>query len=174
MSEEIYKSIPGYEQIYQASNLGKIRSLDRFVPSGNNRMVFLKGRVLKQAVGSTGRYHVALNKCGVQKTKKVHQLVAMAFLNHKPNGYKLVVNHINHDPLDNRVENLEIVTHRKNANRKHLKSSSQYTGVSWTEHNKKWRSIIVIDKKNVHLGYYVNELGASLAYDKALLNLKET
>ena len=61
---------------------------------------------------------------------------------------KLVVNHINNNKLDNRLENIEIVTSRENSNLKHIKSSSKYVGVSWCKkRNGKWHSSITFKKK---------------------------
>jgi hypothetical protein len=105
------------------------------------------------------------------KTRTVHQLVAGAFLNHKPSRYELVINHKDFNRSNNNVDNLEIVTTRENANQKHLKSSSQYTGVSWDKNRNKWSSQIVINKKLKFLGRFINELDASKAYQKALKDL---
>jgi len=117
---EIYKDVIGYEGIYQVSNLGNVKSLK-----------FNKEKVLKTYKNTYGYPSIGLRINGLAKIKQVHQLVAESFLNHKSFGMELVVNHIDFDRANNRVENLEIVTHRENANQKHLKSSSEYTGVSW-------------------------------------------
>lgn len=106
------------------------------------------------------------------KTRKVHQLVAESFLNHTKCGYNLVVNHINLNPQDNCVDNLEIVTQRDNANKKHIISTSKYTGVCWSKEKRKWRASINLKYKQSHLGYFNNEYEAHLAYEKALSEIK--
>ena len=158
--KEIFKSVKGYDGIYEVSNLGNVKSLK-----------FGKERILKSGVNSNGYLSVNLHKDSKQKTKKIHQLVAGAFLNHTPNGHNLVVNHIDFNKQNNKVNNLEIVTNRQNTNLKHIKSSSSYVGVSWSKTNKKWRSRIVINGKQKHLGFFTNELEASKAYQTALNNL---
>ena len=102
--KEIWKDIPNYEGYYQVSNLGRVNSLK------NNKTK--KDKLLKISIGYDGYFNVGLSKDGVQKRYQVHQLVAIAFLNHKPNGFEKVVNHKNFDKLDNRVENLEIVSNK--------------------------------------------------------------
>ena len=92
----------------------------------------------------------------------------MAFLNHIPCGMKLVVNHKNFDRLDNRLENLEIVSNRENCNKKHIKSSSIYTGVSLEKNINKWQSKIKIKSQLIHLGYYKDEKQASEMYELAV------
>jgi len=161
---EIWKQIKDYPN-YEVSNLGSVKSLKREVWCvKNNSYSIIKERVLKPAVSKTGYLTVSISK----KTKKVHQLVAIAFLNHNPDGYKLVVNHINFIKSDNRLENLEIVTQRENSNRKHIKSSSSYTGVSLYKRTDIWLSTIFIDRKLKHLGYFKNEYDAHLAYQREL------
>lgn len=66
--------------------------------------------------------------------------------------FYFVVNHKDFDRQNNKLSNLEIVTHRENANRKHLKSTSKYVGVGWHKRIKKWQSRIVVKRKIIHLG----------------------
>lgn len=81
-----------------------------------------------------------------------------------------VVDHINNNPLDNRKANLRICTQTENLmNRKKQKTntSSIYKGVSWKKPNNKWSVQIRVNKKLKYIGYYDDELEASIAYDKA-------
>jgi hypothetical protein len=152
---EIWKDIKDYND-YQVSSLGNVKSLK------HNRE-----RLLKPGIGGSYKT-VALLKGGKQKSFSVHQLVAVAFLNHIPNGYELVVNHINLDKLDNRLENLELITHRENTNKKHLKSSSIFTGVSKHKPSNKWQVKIQLNGVNKTLGLFHCELEAATAYNNAL------
>jgi len=157
---EVFKDVKGYKGSYQVSNLGRVKSL--------NYRKTNKEKILKMSVAASGYHQLGLFKDGKRKTKTVHQLVAEAFLNHTPCGYKLVVNHIDLDKLNNKVSNLEIVTARENSNHKHLKSSSKYTGVAWHKRNKKWAAYIAINGKQKYLGYFTDEIEASNAYQLKL------
>ena len=159
MEVEIWKSIKDYPN-YEVSNLGNVKSLN-YRRSKNEKL-------LKPAISKTGYLNLTLRKDNKSKNYKVHQLCAMAFLNHKPCGMELVINHINFNRLDNRIENLEIVTTRENSNKKHMESISQYTGVSFKSSHKKWFAQIVVKKKLLFLGYFTNELEASQAYQNKL------
>lgn len=164
---EIWKDIPGYEGYYQVSNLGRIKSSER-ISYNHGKFPFLRReKILKLGV-CRGYLTVGLSRDGKGKNKTVHQIVAMAFLGHKPCGYEKVVNHINHIKTDNRVENLEIVSNRKNTNQKHLPSLSKYTGVTWHKGNKKWQASIIIDGKRLYLGQFEIEKEAAQAYLNAL------
>ena len=168
--DEIWKDIPNYEGYYQVSNLGNVRSIDRVIKNRKAEYL-LKGKDIKFLInggGYNGYFDVVLSKEGVQKRYRVHQLVAMAFLNHEPNGFKKVVNHKNFDKLDNRLENLEIISARENCNKKHLKSTSIYTGVSWEKNTNKWKSIITIKSQLIYLGRYEDEIQASEIYELAV------
>jgi hypothetical protein len=165
---EVWKDIPEYEGLYQVSNLGNVRSLDRVCDRGRK----LKGQVLKYALCGSGYFGVSLHKDNKRKTKNIHKLVAYAFLNHKSCGYKLVVNHIDRNRLNNNLYNLEIITQRENANRKHIKSSSKYVGVCWSNSSKQWKSSIRINGKQKHLGFFTDEKEAAQAYQKELNKIK--
>ena len=161
---EEFKSVKGYEGLYEVSNLGRIKSLSRLSFTGRK----LKEKILNPPINNRGYRKLHLSKNGKTKTRQVHQLVAESFLNHIVCGHILVVNHIDFNRTNNNVNNLEIVTQRENSNRKHIKHTSKYTGVHWSKPNRKWKSQININGKMKYLGYFVNELDASLAYEKEL------
>lgn len=115
--EEVWKPIPGYEGIYEASNLGRIRTANGKTTSNARYPVrvwqqrVLKPKVQTRSYGKQDQ-RVSLWKDGVESTQLVARLVAMSFL---PTPYdKLTVNHINGNPMDNRVENLEWCTLKEN------------------------------------------------------------
>jgi hypothetical protein len=155
--KEIFKDIIGYEGIYQVSNLGNVKSFKRN-----------KEKLLSPCAGKSGYKHFIAIKQNKRKTLKVHQEVAKCFLGHVQCGYNKVVNHINFNKTDNRVENLEIVTTRENSNKKHLKSSSDYIGVSFVKNSSKWCSRIVFNGVKINLGTFSNEKEAAKYYDDAL------
>ncbi len=141
MENEIWKEYPANTD-YSVSSLGRVKVKARLDKSGHKRI----GKILKNSLANHGYYNVKIE----QSTRTVHQLVAETFLGHKPDGMKLVVNHINFNQLDNKASNLEIVSQRQNSNQKHLNTSSKYTGVTWSKQSKQWISQIVIDsKKNI-------------------------
>lgn len=170
--EETWKDIPGYEGLYQASDLGRIKSLDRIVETSNMYSKLYKGTILKQTLGTTGYLTVKLNTDGKRKTRKVHQLIAMAFLSHKPCGHDKVINHKDFDKTNNNINNLEITTTRENIvhKTKTLNSSSIYTGVYIDKERGGWISSIFIEGKHKFLGRFESEKEASLCYEETLKN----
>jgi len=164
--EEIWKNIPNYENIYQVSNLGRVKSLDKYVNYSDGRIRFYKSKILKQSIGNGGYLFVGFDG----KSFKISQLVAMAFLSHKPYGMKKVVHHIDNDKTNNKVCNLEIVSQRKNSYTHHI-GTSKYTGVSWDSARNKWKSNIRINNKSKFLGRFNTEIEASMAYQNAINNL---
>ena len=158
---EVWKDIPEFEN-YQVSNLGNVRSLN-YNHTG-------KTKVLKKNIYQN-RYRVGLYKQDVYNLKSsISVLVARAFLNHKPCGHKLVVDHINNDCLNNKLYNLQVITHRLNTS-KDKKGTSKYAGVYWDKKRNIWKSQITISGKIKYLGRYVNEADASKAYQKELKRL---
>lgn len=168
--EEIWKTIEGFED-YQVSNLGRFKSLSKRVRKCYGFRV-TKSRVLKQCINGSGYYQVVFSSNSMPYTRQIHQLVAIAFLNHKQCGHKFVVNHKDFNKLNNNIDNLEIVTHRENSNRKHLKSTSEYTGVSWHKNKKKWVASICINGSSKHLGCFIYEIEAHNAYQNKLQEIK--
>lgn len=105
--EEQWKAIKGYEGYYEVSNLGRVRSLGNGL-THNKSMTYLRGG------NQDGYLIVILWKNGHGTNKRVHRLVAEAFI---PNPDNLPqINHKNEDKADNRVENLEWCSAKYNCN----------------------------------------------------------
>ena len=150
---EIFKDVPNYEGIYKVSNFGNVKSLK-----------WNKEVILKQGI-SNGYLAVNLRKENNSKSVKIHVLVAMAFLDFKPNYFEYVIDHKNGVRTDNRLENLQVITQRENIQKYH-KSKKGKIGVIWNEQTEKWCSRIFI-KKNIHLGLFEEEKDALKAYEIA-------
>lgn len=109
---EIWKPINKYEGIYEVSNLGRIRSLDRIINKANNKRQTIKGSIKKQTLNNKGYLKVTLWNNNKSETKEVQRIVAESFINNPKN--KKQVNHINGIKTDNNVNNLEWCTPREN------------------------------------------------------------
>ena len=106
---EIWKSIKGYEGLYEVSNMGQVRSLARYTT---------KGKILKQYVNKTNGYcYVSLSKNNKRSSKRVHCLVMRAF-NPLMNKKNLEIDHKDRNRLNNKLNNLEWVTHIENIHRR--------------------------------------------------------
>ena len=106
LEKEIWKDIPNYEGLYQASNLGRVKSLERSYRR--------KEKILKPQITSIGYYQVGLWKQSIVKRYLVHRLVWEAFNGTIPENMQ--VNHINEIKADNRLENLNLMTAKENCN----------------------------------------------------------
>ena len=115
MNQEKWKDINGYEGLYQVSNMGRVKSLERAVPSKNGSKRTIRERILKSRITPNGYSQVFLfNGRRKGKLLLVHRLVCEAF--HENPENKPEVNHINENKLDNRACNLEWVTRKENCN----------------------------------------------------------
>ena len=123
----LWREVKGYEGLYLVSDEGQIISLPRKVFNGRGEYI-REGRIMKPTL--RGREPimyacVELRKDNESNRVAIHRIVAEAFIDN-PNGYS-VINHIDHDTLNNRVENLEWCTQQYNNEYGHNKPVKQYT-----------------------------------------------
>lgn len=125
--EEVWKPVEGYEEFYQVSNMGRVRSIDRIVAKGW-RPYLKHGRVLAPQARQHGYLSVWLYTGDAKKQVSVHRLVAEAFCERKEGQDE--VNHLNENKQDNRAENLAWCTRSENCS----------YGEKLAESRKKWRN----------------------------------
>lgn len=138
---EKWKDIAGYEGLYQISNMGRVKSLERFKPNGQ----IVPEKIKTPSAKSNNYLALQLYKNNKPKNCYIHRLVAEAFIPNPQN--KETVNHINGDKHDNSVENLEWSTYTENNHH------ATQTGLNGTEHmrNKKGSMRILQYDENMNL-----------------------
>jgi hypothetical protein len=161
MMEE-FKEVPGYDGMYQISNFGTLKSFK----SGELKVI--KGCIRKK----DGRRLFGLYNGYNTKTVTAAVVIMMAFKSFKPCGNGLVVDHIDNDCTNDRLDNLQIISQRENLS-KDTVGTSEYVGVSWNVSKSKWRSQIRINKINLHLGSFIKEKEAGEMYQLALENIEK-
>lgn len=129
--EEIWKDIPNYDGLYQVSSLGRFKRITRCIVEKSGKRKVIKGRIIKTHEYTNGYIRVALCINGIEKQYIAHRIVAITFL--PQNSYENIeVNHKNEIKSDNRVENLEWVTHKYNCSygtrNKRAKEHSDFRG----------------------------------------------
>jgi hypothetical protein len=111
--EEAWLPVVGYEESYEVSNLGRVKSVARVVMRRNGTQQSVRERIRVQ-IPHRGQYlQVVLSADGVRVTHKAHRLVAAAFLGPEPEGEE--VRHLNGDGMQNNLDNLRYGTKKDNA-----------------------------------------------------------
>ena len=139
MNEEIWRPVVGYEGLYEVSNTGRVRSLDKY--DSMNR--FLRGRILRLFTDGLGYLRAQLYSNSKRKSFLVHRLVAQAFILNPDNLPQ--VNHRDENPSNDNVDNLEWCDGKYNVNygtridriRDIRLKNGTYTGLSKEEYRKK-------------------------------------
>lgn len=162
--EEIWKDVVNFKGYYKVSNLGNVKSVARVVYKSGKYKYNYKSKIMKQGTDNKGYKTVGLSKDNKSFPKKVHILVAESFLNHKPNGNMMVVDHINNDKSDNRLSNLRVVTNRENYIRSIKETKSGAVGVTLRK-NGNYSAKIKINNEVFCLGTFKTVEEASKVYN---------
>jgi hypothetical protein len=115
----------------------------------------------KEIISRTGYKVLHLWHEKKQKIYKIHRLVAHVYLGMDLEYNGLDVDHIDRNPLNNDVSNLRVITHQKNG------FNTDAKGYHWATREKKWRAKIMLNGKDIHIGYFDNEEEARQAYLRA-------
>ena len=159
--QEEWKDIKNYEGLYQVSNLGDVKSNGRTYIDSSGRNQAKRPRMLKQFIDTKGYYNVKLCNFN-EKTQKTHLLVWDTFGNSERNGSILMVDHIDENKRNNRIDNLQLLSNRENVSKSIQKYKKLPIGV--TKVGRRYRSLITKKKKSIHLGYFDTIKEAHQAY----------
>lgn len=110
--KEIWKDIKNYEGLYQISNLGRVKSLKKYVNHSGNSKRVVNEKILKPVIDNTKYFVVSLWKDNKHTRPHIHRLVAETFISNLEN--KPHINHIDGNKLNNSVNNLEWCTPKEN------------------------------------------------------------
>jgi len=167
-TDEEFKPIKGYEGLYEISSLGRIFSLSK--SWGRNR--FHPKMELLQSFSS--KYlSVHLNNNGNARTLRTHNLVWDHFGDRPRKGFKSQVDHKDGDRLNNGINNLQLLTGRRNSIKSHIQGGRTLpTGVYPRQGGTRFVASIVVNKKSLYLGYFSSMDQASRAYQNQLSQIE--
>lgn len=166
---EQWRPVVGYDDLYEVSNLARIKRLSAPVPHPVCGYIRRKERIVKQHKKKDGYWKAILSKNGIHETPSVHLVVWDAWgdeSRHKP-GY--VIDHDDNNKDNNGISNLKLITQRLNASKDRRRKHSKYLGASKHSSNAKcWEANIFMDGKKKRLGLFYTEEEAAAAYQSAL------
>jgi hypothetical protein len=171
----------GLETNVEVTKCGKVKKVQKeWYGKGNGAYKIKYGEIDFNSLKTTkfGYKGIAIQIKGLKRrTVMVHQLIVAAFLDYKFEGNKIVVEHIDTNPVNNKLGNLKIITMSEH-NRTHVKKlkktgkkRSLPKGVVFRKETKKYRAQMTLNKKHYHLGYYNTPEEASQAYQNKLKSL---
>lgn len=152
-TEEVWKDIKGYEGLYQVSNRGRVKSLERRVVGKNGNMYYYHEKIKKACLMNHGYMVVDLHKNGKNKHAYIHRLIAEYFIPNPEN--KPQINHKNGIRHDNRIENLEWVTcYENNKHMKEVLKTAYILPPKYGKDNPKSRRILQFTKEGKFIKSY--------------------
>ncbi len=169
-NKEEWRDVKDYEGIYKVSNLGRIKSLSRKVKVKGGGYRTTEDRIIRAAVGG-GYYSFIACKDKSKKTMHVHRAVASAFLGHELVSRSIVVDHIDNNPLNNNLSNLQVISIRENLLKDKVFKKGHCVGVTKRTlkyGSTRWEASITKNSKYTYLGTYDTQEEAKSIYESKL------
>lgn len=167
--DEIWKDVPFYEDYYQVSNYGNVRTKDRVIENIEGKKIFYKSKDRKPSISEYRM--IALSKNGYVKMFKISRIVASLFVDGRSEIRK-IVNHIDGNKHNDFYKNLEWCSYSENAihafDSNLNKRKNKTTGVFFDKKRNKWASYLYRDNKNIFIGRFTSEKEAETAYNNKL------
>lgn len=169
---EYWKNIKGFENVYQISSLGRVKSLARKVMRSNGVSMNIKERILKTCLTSTGYEHAVLQNGLKTKHFAVHRLVALAFIPNPEN--KEQVNHKDGVKTNNTVSNLEWATRSENEKHAHRIGLKNWSGENASRAKLKEKQVLQIRQNELNLSQrkLAEKYNVSRSTIRSILNRK--
>ena len=154
LPNEVWKDIPNYENIYQVSNMGRVKSLTRIIENKKGQIQKYKGKILSPRYSNRAYYQVNLSENNKTSLFSVHRLVMLSFVGPS----ELIVDHIDRNPKNNKLENLRYISTQQNSFNRGAK------GYSYRKNINKWVGCLRVNGETIYLGVFDTELEAKNAY----------
>lgn len=165
---EEWRDIPGYEGLYQASSFGRLKSVEKLIKCGPLGHTLRREKILKVTKSNTGYLQTRISKNGVGRSFRIHRLITNTFIGGRDD---LPIDHKNRIKTDNRVMNLEYVTHRENVHR-FIKSKKGDLPIGVSKERNGFMSQINYNKKHYRLGVFPTIEKAHAQYEMAINDLE--
>ena len=140
---ETWKPVVGYEGVYEVSDKGRVRSLDRAILHKNGMVQRRKGKIIQLARMRSGHFKAALSRDGETTRVYVHRLVVEAFIGDYPEGTETL--HVDGNPANNHVSNLRVGDRSENVfdlvkhgNHAQARKTHCAQGHPYSEENTRW------------------------------------
>ena len=157
MENEDYKIITLHDNKLKVYRDGRIEKAFGYTSASMKRK-YKEELFIKIGHNSRGYTKIVLSYKGCEKPYQAHRIIAYTFLGLDINNQKTLIDHIDRNKSNNNVVNLRIVTRQQNA------FNTKSKGYFWDKTRNKWRTVISVSGKNIHLGRYKTEACAKLAY----------
>jgi hypothetical protein len=158
---------------WHAVKKGKRFYASRFETRNGKRLHIYMHRQIMQHVIASDRSRRSVAKTEAKQSENAVRTTQYAVRNELPGN--LFVDHIDRDPLNNSKSNLRLATRTQNnwnSDRGKNWGSSKYKGVSWKPQKRKWQAVFYLDNRSISLGYFIDEIAAAKAYDRAAIRCR--
>ncbi len=171
MEHEQWKTISGFEESYEVSSFGRVRSLDRIVksysPTSQWQKRKLQGRILRPKINSYGYYSVFLRRNNKPYENKVHLLVLNAFVGKRPVGFHS--RHLDGNRLNNNIGNLVYGTPQENCDDT-IRHGTRQRGMKHPQHKLTDQDVLLI-REQVAAGIQQKDLANQFNVSRSLICL---